>query len=167
MANLESSITDLSTAPNAVSLNPRKTSRYFLLSVEIFAVATVYFVAAKIGLSFAYINASVSPVWPPTGVAVGATLLLGYRIWPGLFLGGFVVNLVTPLSPETAAAIAVGNTAESLSVLFILRALGFHPQFDRARDVFKFVITVLLCTTVSAAIGSISLCLAHLAGWED
>src|SRR4030095_1030300 len=144
MANLESSITDLSTAPNAVSLNPRKTSRYFLLSVEIFAVATVYFVAAKIGLSFAYINASVSPVWPPTGVAVAATLLLGYRIWPGIFLGAFVVNLVTPLPTETAAAIAIGNTAESLCALFILRTLGFRQQFDRAGDVSKFVIAVSL-----------------------
>ena len=67
----------------------------------------------------------------------------------------------------TAAAIAVGNTAESLSALFILRALGFHQQFDRARDVFKFVITVSLWTTVSALIGNISLCLAQLERWED
>ena len=136
MAQSESSIAGLNSQANGVSVDPRST-RYLSLAVEILAVAAVYFAAAKIGLSFAYINASVSPVWPPTGVAVAAVLLLGYRIWPGIFFGAFLVNLVTPLPPETALAIAVGNTAESLIALFILRALGFHQQFDRARDVFK------------------------------
>ena len=167
MAQSESSIAGLNSRANGVSVDPKKSTRYLSLAVEILAVAAVYFAAARIGLSFAYIHASVSPVWPPTGVAIAAALLLGYRIWPGIFLGAFLVNLLTPLPPETAAAIAVGNTAESLSALFILRALGFRPQFDRARDVFKFVITVSLCTTVSAAIGNISLCLAHLERWED
>jgi len=167
MAQSESSMAGLNSRANGVSVDPKKSTRYLSLAVEILAVAAVYFAAARIGLSFAYIHASVSPVWPPTGVAIAAALLLGYRIWPGIFLGAFLVNLLTPLPPGTAAAIAVGNTAESLSALFILRALGFHQQFDRARDVFKFVITVSLCTTVSAAIGNISLCLAHLERWED
>ncbi len=157
----------LSSGAGGVSVAPRKSTHYLYLASEIIAVAAVYFAAAKIGLSFAYIHASVSPVWPPTGVAIAAALLLGYRIWPGIFLGAFLVNLVTPLPPTTAVAIAAGNTAESLSTLLILRAVGFHPQFDRARDVFKFVITVSLCTTFSALLGNISLCLARLERWED
>src|SRR5229473_310629 len=36
----------------------------------IIAVAAIYFLAAKLGLSLAFLNASVSPVWPPTGVAI-------------------------------------------------------------------------------------------------
>jgi PAS domain S-box-containing protein len=166
MAQSESMV-GLSSGANGVSVGPKKSSRHLALATEVIAVAAVYFAAAKIGLSFAYIHASVSPVWPPTGVAIAAALLFGYRIWPGIFLGAFLVNLVTPLPPVTAAAIAVGNTAESLSALFILRALGFHQQFDRARDVFKFVITVSLCTAVSAVIGNLSLCLAQLERWED
>ncbi len=165
MAQLDSKIIDLRTRPTA--LNPKKSARYLSLSIEMLAVAVVYFGAAKIGLSFAYINASVSPVWPPTGVAIAAVLLLGYRIWPAIFLGAFLVNLLTPLPIGTAAVIAVGNTAESLSALYALRALGFHQEFDRARDVFKFVIAVSLCTTVSALIGNLSLCLAGLERWED
>ena len=166
MAQSESSMVGLSSGASGVSVGPKKSTRYLSLAAEVIGVAAVYFAAAKIGLSFAYVHASVSPVWPPTGVAIAAVLLLGYRIWPGIFLGAFLVNLVTPLPPVTAAAIAVGNTAESLSALFILRALGFHQQFDRARDVFKFVITVSLCATVSALIGNISLCLAQLERWE-
>ena len=140
MVQSESSMVGLSSGANGVSVAPRKSTHYLSWASEIIAVAAIYFAAAKIGLSFAYIHASVSPVWPPTGVAIAAALLLGYRIWPGIFLGAFLVNLITPLPPAPAVAIAVGNTAESLSALLILRAFGFHPQFDRARDVFKFVI---------------------------
>ena len=167
MAQPESSIIGVTVEKVTISLNSKRHTRYILHALEIVAVASVYFVAARIGLSFAYINASVSPVWPPTGVAIAATLVLGYRIWPGIFLGAFLVNLVTPLPPGAALAIAIGNTAESLSAFFILRALGFRQHFDRARDVFKFVITVSLATSVSAFIGNISLCLAHLERWED
>src|SRR5258705_8944352 len=128
MAQSESSIAGLNSRVNGVSVDPKKSTRYLSPAVEILAVAAVYFAAAKIGLSFAYINASVSPVWPPTGVAIAAALLLGYRIWPGIFLGAFLVNLLTPLPFVTAAAIAIGNTGESVGALFLLRALGFHNQ---------------------------------------
>ena len=151
----------------ALSFNPSRPTRYPLLAVQILAVAAVYFVAAKVGLSFAFVNASVSPVWPPTGVAIAAVLLLGYRIWPGIFLGAFLVNLITPLPLATAVAIAIGNTGESLSAFFLLRALGFHERFDRARDVFMFVTAAVLCTSVSSTVGNISLCLARLEPWED
>jgi PAS domain S-box-containing protein len=167
MAQSESSTVGLTQAPTSGSVNPKPSSRYLQLSLEVLVVAAVYFAAAKIGLSFAYINASVSPVWPPTGVAITAVLLLGYRSWPGIFLGAFLVNLLTPLPIGTAAAIAVGNTTESVATLFLLRTLGFHKQFDRARDVFKFVIAAVLCTTISSAIGNLSLCLTGLARWDD
>jgi PAS domain S-box-containing protein len=167
MAQSETTGLNVSAATSAASRKSNQPNLYLYRLIELLAVAAVYFAAAKIGLSFAYINASVSPVWPPTGVAIAAVLLLGYRVWPGIFLGAFLVNLLTPLPIGPAAAIAVGNTGESLCALFLLRALGFHKQFDRARDVFKFVIAVALCTTISAAIGNLSLCLAGLARWEE
>jgi len=39
--------------------------------------------------------------------------------------------------------------------------MAFHSSLDRARDVFKFVMTVLICTTISASIGTGSLYLAQ------
>ena len=63
MAQSESSIAGLNSRVNGVSVDPKKSTRYLSFTVEILAVAAVYFAAAKIGLSFAYINASVSPVW--------------------------------------------------------------------------------------------------------
>ena len=40
----------------------------------------LYVLAGKLGLSLASVHASVSPVWPPTGIAVAALLTLKYHI---------------------------------------------------------------------------------------
>jgi len=50
-------------------------------------VAGLYFLAAKLGLSLAFLNASVSPVWPPTGVAIALVFWLGYRSAPAVCRG--------------------------------------------------------------------------------
>src|SRR4030095_11217319 len=101
------------------------------------------------------------------GVALAAVLLFGYRIWPAIFLGAVLANLLTPVSIATAFGIAVGNTLEALSGALLLRFLGFHDSLDRAKDVLKFVVAALCCTTVSATIGSLSLCLSHAAALAD
>ena len=70
----------------------------------------LYVLAGKLGLSLASVHASVSPVWPPTGIAIAAFLTLGYRVWPAILAGAFVVNVSTAGSPATSVAIALGNT---------------------------------------------------------
>src|SRR5881296_3753288 len=78
------------------------------------ALAAVYFCAGKLGLLLAFVNASVSPVWPPTGIALAALLMWGYRLWPGIFLGAFLVNFTTAGTPVADLGIAAGNTLEAL-----------------------------------------------------
>ena len=46
------------------------------------ALTVVYVVAGKLGLLFASVHASATAVWPPTGIALAALLLLGRRAWP-------------------------------------------------------------------------------------
>ena len=77
------------------------------------AVALVYFAAARLGLSLASVHTNVSPVWPPTGVALSALIIFGTGLWPGIFLGAFVANLLTNVSVGTAFGIAVGNSLEA------------------------------------------------------
>ena len=77
-------------------------------------LAGVYFVAAKLGLSMAFVHPSATAVWPPTGIALAAFLVLGYRVWPGIFLGAFLANLTTAGCVATTFGIATGNTLEGL-----------------------------------------------------
>jgi integral membrane sensor domain MASE1 len=58
-------------------------------------LAVIYFIAGKLGLMLASLQASASPVWPPAGIALAALLLLGYRAWPAIFIGAFLVNVTT------------------------------------------------------------------------
>ncbi len=67
-------------------------SRRFSALPVIGIVTIVYFIAGKLGLSLAFLYASASPVWPPAGIALAVLLLLGYRIWPAIFVGAFLVN---------------------------------------------------------------------------
>ena len=127
-----------------------------------------YFVAGKFGLSLAYVNASVSPVWPPTGIAFAAFLLLGPRIWPAIFVGAFLVNVTTTGSIATSVGIAIGNTFEGRLGADLVRLFANgRDVFNRSRDVFKFVVLGgLFSTTVSATIGVSSLTLGGSADWR-
>src|SRR5687767_11865551 len=78
------------------------------------AVGLVYLLAARLGLSLASVHTNVSPVWPPTGVAIASLLLFGRSLWPAILLGAFVANLWTGVSIPTALGIAVGNTLEAV-----------------------------------------------------
>src|ERR1700722_3017082 len=80
----------------------------------ILGLALVYFIAGKLGLKLAFLNQSASAVWPPTGIALAAVLLFGYRLWPGIWIGAFLVNITTTGTFATSVAIAGGNTLETL-----------------------------------------------------
>ena len=127
----------------------------YLLSIVL--LAAIYFAAGKFGLSLASVHTNVSPVWPPTGIALAAVLILGYRVWPGIFLGALLTNLLTPVPLATTFGIAIGNTIEAVIAARVLMAVGFRPSMNRARDVFKFVAVAAVCTAVSATIGNLSL----------
>src|SRR4051794_26369418 len=78
------------------------------------AVFAVYFLTGKLGSSLAFVNASASAIAPAAGVAIAALLIFGYRVWPAIAVGAFLLNISTAWSPAAAAAIAVGNTLEAL-----------------------------------------------------
>ena len=137
------------------ALNINSNPAWYALSIVL--LAGVYFAAGKFGLSLASAHTNVSPVWPPTGIALAAILILGYRVWPGIFLGALLTNLLTPVPMATTFGIAFGNTIEALIAARVLSAVGFRPSMDRARDVFKFVAVAAVCTTISATIGNLSL----------
>ena len=135
--------------------------------IKIAALAVVYYTAAKLGLALAFAATNASPVWPPSGIALAALLLLGYRVWPGITLGAFVAN-VTVFAANNAASsavvaavsatIAVGNTLEALlGALLLNRLLGSRSPFDRPQDVFWFLIITVGVCLVGASVGTTSL----------
>ena len=103
-------------------------------ALELIAVAAVYYVAAQLGLQLALVDNDVTPLWPPTGVAVVALLACGYRIWPAIAVAAFAVNV--PISPDVGASvlIAAGNTLAPVAGVALLRRAGFDAGLRRVRD---------------------------------
>ena len=124
-----------------------------------------YFAAAKLGLSFALVHPSATPVWAPTGIALAALLSFGYGAWPAIFIAAFLVNATTAGSVATSLGIAAGNTLEAACGAYLVnRVAGGWEAFDRAQDTFKFTLLAgVLSTAVSATIGVGSLVLGGAA----
>jgi signal transduction histidine kinase/CheY-like chemotaxis protein len=137
-------------------------------AASLVALTAVYFVAGKFGLLFAFVHASASPVWPPTGIAIATTLLFGPGVWPAIVAGAFLVNFTTAGSAATSLGIAVGNALEALSAGYLVeRFANGAGAFERARHMFYFaVLAGFASTALSATIGVASLLLAGEASRE-
>jgi signal transduction histidine kinase/integral membrane sensor domain MASE1 len=133
------------------------------------ALATTigYIVAAKVGLSLAFVAEQVTAVWPPTGIALAAVLLGGARIAPAIWVGAFLSNVTAHEPFATALGIATGNMLEALVGAWLLqRVVGFGRSVDRLRDALGLVVLGgLVSTTVSATIGVTSLALGGVQPW--
>ncbi|MFI5281084.1 MAG: MASE1 domain-containing protein, partial [Gemmatimonadales bacterium] len=126
--------------------------------------AAIYIVAGKLGLRLAFVNASATAVWPATGIALAACLILGRGVWPAIFLGAFVVNVTTAGGFLTSLGIATGNTLEAVvgSLLLDRFATG-RTSLEHPRGIFQFVFLAAgLSTMVSATIGVLTLLLGGL-----
>jgi len=144
-------------------VNPRKIPTLPAIG----ALALIYVIAGKLALAnLASVNASASPVWPPAGIALAALLIVGYRVWPAIFVGAFVVNFWTTPNILVALGIASGNTLEALCGAWLVnRFAGGAQVFDRPQNVFKFALAALIGATVSPSLGVSSLALGGFAQW--
>src|ERR1044071_2950152 len=130
------------------------------------ALAAIYFVAGKFSLKLAFLHASASPVWPPAGIALAALLVFGFRLWPSIFIGAFLVNITTAGNVFTSLGIATGNTLEALVGAWLIeRFAGGVRVFERAYDVFKFAFAAAGSASISSSIGLTGLAFLGFASW--
>jgi len=123
-------------------------------AAKIALVGGAYYVAARLSLHLALIQKNVTPLWPPTGIAVVAFLLLGPEVWPGVALAAFFVNEPISASWLAAAGTAVGNTLAPLVAAMFLVRVGFRKAIDRLRDGIAIVVAALSSMLISASVGA-------------
>src|SRR5262245_35691994 len=136
-------------------------------------LAAGYFGAAKLGLVFAVFGNSVSLIWPASGIAVGALVLYGLRLAPGVAVGSFAANLSLGSPLLTAAVIGLGATLAAIAAAWLLTRPGaedgdrWDPELSRVRDVLRLIFPAALGTPViAAAIGVTALTQAQLVDSE-
>jgi PAS domain S-box-containing protein len=173
---------ELSPAINVVPMVPIKrsgspdhafaTARLAKLAV----LALLYYLFARWSLLFTLEGTHASPIWPPSGIALAAMLLLGHRVWPAILVGAFTANLfaytaqheVTFAAAGLFLVIAIGNTLEALAGFHLARKLGIaqHP-LSQPQPIFKFMMVTLSVCAISASTGTISTVFGGLAPQAD
>jgi PAS domain S-box-containing protein len=123
-------------------------------TIEILAVGILYFLLAQFGYLFAMPTSSIGMVWLPSGFAMAAAVVIGYRVAGGIFLGALLAILypfadaAVPSSLPSVIAVAMGNAGESLlaAALFsrLLSSLYRHPSFHHVLRFLGIAVTSAL-----------------------
>jgi PAS domain S-box-containing protein len=122
--------------------------------VHVALLIALYVGAAILGLSLHAVGGFATAVWPPTGLALVALVLGGYRLWPGITVGAYLVNVWAGAPWLVASGMALGNTFEALlGAAFLRGVVRFRPALDRLRDVAGLVGAAVLSTLVSVTVG--------------
>jgi CHASE1-domain containing sensor protein len=115
-------------------------------------IATGYFLAGRLGQLLAVPPSYATAIWPASGIALAGVLLLGYRVWPGIFLGALLVNGWTPLSDADGiraavgallvpGSISAGATIQALLGAFLVqRFVGFPNPLTQDRSILAFLV---------------------------
>ncbi|MCM0082195.1 MASE1 domain-containing protein [Geomonas sp. Red32] len=128
-------------------------------------VAGAYLLTAKVGLLLAIPHTNATPVWPPSGIALAACLIYGYRIWPGIFAGALLANAAAPGDHSLLSSVlfsvttAGGNTLEALAASWLIRCgSAYRFTFDRLADTLRFILFGALASPlISATVGTFAL----------
>lgn len=129
-------------------------------------IALAYFMAGNLGLMLPGVHPQITLLWLPSGIALAALLRWGYRYWPAVFLGAFLVNFAVTPSFSLAASIALTNTLAPMLAVCLLRYLDFRPTLERASDVMLLVVVGAAGMLLSASGGVASLLLHGRLGAE-
>lgn len=136
--------------------------------IETLFLAFVYTVAGKVGQLMALPDTNVTILWPPSGIALAAMLMMGPRSLVGIGLGAAIVNgwtLMDASTPPRLELLALVSTAMAFgSILQPFVGAWAVRRFSNAlnplsslKSSLAFLAIVPLMCVFSSAIGSISL----------
>lgn len=101
----------------------------------------MYGIAGWLSLQVLVPSGYVAPVYPPAGIALGAVLLFGYRVWPAVLFGALLVNYLATVAAGTAPGpiLLVGGFGATLQALFgawlARRLIDFPNPLDSPRSI--------------------------------
>ena len=141
--------------------------RYGNTTLHILYVAVAYYISGKLGTLLAVPPGYATAIWPPSGIALAGVLIYGNRVWPGILLGSFLINLqiastgnphgMILSSVAIALLISSGATLQALSGSYLLRRFaGFPNPLSTPKEVELFMLigglgSALINSTISVS----------------
>jgi len=136
-------------------------------AIVLVSVFAVYFGLGRLGLSFVAADANASAVWPPSGFALAALLILGRGVWPAVLAGAWLVYFTITGDVLTSIVLGGSNTLEAVvGAALIERFANGLRVFQAHRTVFRFVAIVMISSTITATCGATVVSIARNA-WHD
>jgi PAS domain S-box-containing protein len=132
------------------------------MAMRIVGLAACYFLAGQLGTLVAIPPGYASAFWPAAGIALAGVLFYGYRVWPGVMIGSYLVSVTTKFDAQTNGAlflslalplgIAAGATLQALiGAALVKRFVGYPTSLAREKDV---AVLLLLAGPVSCMINA-------------
>ena len=132
-------------------------SVYYWILVAV--VATLYFVAAKARLPLTVEHNIVSIViFASEGIALGAALFFGKKVWPGIFLGQLLVALDAGMGIPVSVEISAVNALEAVLGVYLFERYRLNKELSHMRDIVGLgILIVCVLQPFSALFGNMAL----------
>lgn len=112
-------------------------------------VAALYFATGYLGLHLLSIGPGyATPIWIPSGIALGAALIWGRQVLPGVFLGSLLINVLVSAHPQSnefyfplliACIIATGALLQTLLGWYLIKKwVGLDNSLNYPNDILLF-----------------------------
>jgi PAS domain S-box-containing protein len=150
---------------------------HFHTLMIVLGIAAAYYVTGRLGLLFAIPPGYATAVWLPSGIALGAILIGGYRGWPGVLLGSWLLNMMPPFEAANWMArldglalptsIGLGAALQAVVAAYLVRrVVGFPNPLSRGRDIGAFLgLGGPVSCLINATVGVTSLLIAGRIPW--
>jgi PAS domain S-box-containing protein len=137
----------------------------FLKSLACMAVLAIcYFGFAHLGLRWATVGGSVTPIYPAAGIAMAGLLLGGLRLWPAIVIGRMLAfwfdDQTEPLWMQLV--VSLGTTGSAVAAAYGMQRWGkFNHALTNLSDVLWLVLWgAILTPVIGATVGMVAIALA-------
>jgi diguanylate cyclase (GGDEF)-like protein/PAS domain S-box-containing protein len=126
------------------------------------ALVLIYIITGKLGLMLAVPPGYASAMFPPAGIAIAVTFIVGQRALPAIFCGSLILNLWVGYSSNhqfsqiglaVALLIAIASTLQAFcGGNWLRRKISYPTTLDAPREVISFLLYAPLICLVSASL---------------
>ena len=143
---------------------PSRLGRHPIVPALLFGVC---FGLSQGALTFAAVPQNSTAIWPTSGLALAAVMILGPSIWPAVAAGVFTAHLVATHDPLTALTVGIATALEAVAAAALIqRSAGGPEVFRTPWTVFRFAAIVVVTCAIGAALVTVGLTLSH-GIWAD
>ncbi len=150
----------------------------YSLGLPLVGLAISYFITGRLGTWLVMPPGYSTALFPASGIALFAILRYGYKVWPGILIGSFLLNGSISVLQQNLSlikfipiglSIGLGACGEALlGAYFLYRFTKSSDPFYQVKNVFIFIVfSSGISSLISAACGTSTVMLSGLGNWDQ